>query len=328
VTPRSLNLFVLALLVAAVTRAESGIGGPIAGVVLDTQARALRPINGIPGSSLLGSPINTAAPIRRAELSPSGRAALIVSDGPEGEVLLVRGLLGAGPTVVPVNGSIPNPDLISWAANGSVAAMYSRRGAEIQLTSGLDSSPQILPPIALPHIDGEITAVTLTSDQSFVLFAAFDGSRGAVSRLDLRAPYEIVTLLTLSGKPEAIDLVNGERDLVIADSRYGDVWYITDIRGARRAFTVASAKDGLMSPVSLRVIENGRMLIGDTGNNVMVVLDLSTLTVIKRIQLTATPGAMRGSTDGETVVVTDELSGRVLLVDPTQEAVYFVPVSR
>jgi hypothetical protein len=52
------------------------------------------------------------------------------------------------------------------------------------------------------------------------------------------------------------------------------------------------------------------------------------LTISKRIPLTAAPTAVRQSLDGETVVVADERAGRVLLVDPRQEAVYFVPLNR
>jgi hypothetical protein len=170
--------------------------------------------------------------------------------------------------------------------------------------------------------------MAVTPDKSTIIFAATGSKGGGVYLLDVKAPDQIAFIMAVSGKVEAIELVNGGADLVVADSTSGAVWYVSDIAGARSVINIAGAKDGLISPTSLRVIQSGRMVIGDAVSKILLVVDLSTLTISKRIQLTSASSVVRQSPDGDTLVVADEQTGRVLLVDPTQDTVYFVPLSR
>jgi hypothetical protein len=296
--------------------------------VFDARARFLRPINGIPGSSLFGKPVDLPVPIRRAVMAPGGQAALVVSDQPDGEVLLARNLAGPEPSAVLVQSALRDPDLISWAEDGASAVICSSRTAQLQVITGLDSSPQAGQPVAIPDGHGEVTAIALASDRSKALFAAFDAASGAVYLLDLKAPENIVRLLALSGRAAVIQLANGERDIVVADSATGDVWYVESIREGQNAFTIAGPRDGLNRPGCLQTIGNGQILIGDSGANTVFLLDGVNLTISRRIRLTASPERFGRSLDGRVTVISDDRSGQVLLLDPRDDSLFFVPMSQ
>src|ERR1700722_13633409 len=49
---------------------QSSLQGPVAGFVFDNAARVLRPIQGVPGASLLGDPVNFGFALSTAYVSP------------------------------------------------------------------------------------------------------------------------------------------------------------------------------------------------------------------------------------------------------------------
>src|SRR5688500_10906100 len=88
----------------------SGLRGPVMGYVLDAAMQTVRPVNGIPGSSLLGDPLSLPFPVTAAAFSPRGDFGIAVSAA-DGAAYMLRNLGGA-PTVEPIAGGITWADRV------------------------------------------------------------------------------------------------------------------------------------------------------------------------------------------------------------------------
>ena len=82
-TSRLFPIIILASLAAVVEAQPQGtINGPVAGYVFDKATRALRPVLGLPGASLLGGPINWRYRVDQAFIAPKLDSAVgVTSEG-------------------------------------------------------------------------------------------------------------------------------------------------------------------------------------------------------------------------------------------------------
>jgi len=127
----------LLCLAAPLVHAQQGrVAGPVAGYVFDSAARALRPVLGIPGASLLGDPVSLGMDLASAAVSPWLDSVLAVAaDGSFHIFTLNNGTVGE----VPVNGITAAPERVVFSPVGSAAALYA--GGRIQVVTGLPASP-------------------------------------------------------------------------------------------------------------------------------------------------------------------------------------------
>src|SRR5438552_1897232 len=98
-TPTIGSIVLIALLVGntmwasqAEQSAPAGLRGPVIGYVFDATMQAIRPINGIPGSSVLGEPLTLPFPVAAAAFSPLGDFALAISDSGDQPAYVLRNL--------------------------------------------------------------------------------------------------------------------------------------------------------------------------------------------------------------------------------------------
>src|SRR5581483_4409199 len=106
--------------------------------VFDGTARALRPILGLPGASLLGNPVGFGFDATAAFIAPRQDAAFAVSS--DGSFHLFR--LDAGNvTEQSFNGIGSTPDRVVFSPSGTAAALYA--GGSIAVVKGLPASPVI-----------------------------------------------------------------------------------------------------------------------------------------------------------------------------------------
>ena len=115
--------------------AQTGLRGPVMGYVLDATTQAIRPVNGIPGSSVLGQPLALPFPVAAAAFSPRGDFALVTSASDDHTTQVLRNLGGA-PHIDPIEGGISGaadtpvfdrPDTAVVVPSASVARPYSLR---------------------------------------------------------------------------------------------------------------------------------------------------------------------------------------------------------
>src|SRR5262245_38168884 len=92
--------------------------GPVIGYVLDSALQAIRPVNGIPGSSVLGQPLALPFPIAAADFSPKGDLAVATAAGNDYGAYIVRNLSN-NLQIAPVEGGLTSADRVFLNADTS-----------------------------------------------------------------------------------------------------------------------------------------------------------------------------------------------------------------
>jgi hypothetical protein len=226
------------------------VQGPVLGFAWDAASGHLRPILGIPGSSLLGAPLDLDMPLLLAEVSPRQDYALAA--GPE-SVWLVRleGNLDAKPVL---GGSASR---IAISPSGSAAVVYSQG---LQILRGLPSTPSVAS-VALP---GPLTAVAVNDAGDLVL--AVSGEQ----LLALRPGVE-PRFLGLAGAASALTFAESSSDALVADPVRNEVFLL---RGEGERWILASERDGIADPVAVALTAT-RGFVANRGSSSVVVLDLA-----------------------------------------------------
>jgi len=188
------SLLLLAL--AAIASHAQGITtqGPSTGVLFDERSGTLRPINGLPGSTLLGPALPLPFSARKAVVHAKGFA-LALSAGDTPGLHLIRNLLTGQIETDPIDVNAAAIDQMYVSADGATALLYSRSNATLQLVRGLPSTPAVSSPLpvtgleALTHIaldsSSDIAiAITLSEDvRSLVRISLSDGAITPVSEI-------------------------------------------------------------------------------------------------------------------------------------------------
>ncbi len=135
---RNWSLVSLLCLSAPIAGAQQGrVAGPLAGYVFDGSSRAVRPVQGIPGASLMGDALDFGISVSSAGVSPRLDSAIVVAaDGS----LHIFSLNGGAAAEVAVNGIAMSPQRIAYSPTGSAAALYGN--GKIQVVTGLPSAPK------------------------------------------------------------------------------------------------------------------------------------------------------------------------------------------
>jgi hypothetical protein len=325
----------LALLATALLAQSGGIRGPVSGLVYDGAARAIRPVNGVPGAAYLGSPV--VAEIDFASVSPDGDAALALSAG---RLYLVRGLNEQAPrwSVLEDNSSAARA---AWSADSDAAAVYSSASGAIRRYGSLKSvtlasdtrlSPRAGPRRVRPGVKGLPVAADIGVPPAGEISAMAIDSRGDVlagiaggvylgSRVD---GFRLVASVDETG---GIALA-GDR-LFIADRARGQIIEVRDYAAAADVQLFAGADRGVTDPVALAVSPDGRSLIAASGaGRNLQWFDLETRASTARIDLDFEPSRLDPRNGGALFL----LNSRGAAEEPLQvlagrrnPAVYFVP---
>jgi hypothetical protein len=307
------RLAVLAAVVglAASAAAESGIRGPVAGFVLDTRIRAIRPINGMPGAAVLGPAVPLSLPVRQAAISKTSDFALAISEE-DGRVYLVRDLPGEAPDAAALEGAVES--VAKMTLNGASAVLYSKESGRVQTITGLPGEPRMGDPMDAPP--GELTALSISPDGSRV--AA--GTDEAVYLYRDGGPH----LLAAGYEVSAIAFRHDGRDLVLANRATNEILSMEENGGAS---VLAGEADGVDQPVGLASVNGDRELwIANAGSGSALVIDEDTPGAPQRVTLPAAQTRCE-PLDGRSVLVfNDAGNGPVALADWARgRTAYFVP---
>jgi hypothetical protein len=146
---KTLSFLLLLLPLAAAAQTATRVAGPVSGIVFDRNARALRPMLGVPGASYLGDAL--LANLDAAAVSPDGDLALASL---EGRPVLISGLKSLAPSATALD--VLAGDRFLWSSDGAWAAVCSRSGA--QVLRDIRTNPAAGPAIDLP---ADATALAL-----------------------------------------------------------------------------------------------------------------------------------------------------------------------
>jgi hypothetical protein len=256
---------------AAALLPASGINGPVSGFVLDRGARAIRPVNGMPGSATQGDPLPLPFSIGIAAISPRLDFALVTDAAGDGTPSLAVGLRGGEPQMAAIDGAIP-ADGIVLSESGDTAALYSNRSSRLQFITGLPAQPRAADPIDISSLSGGLTALALDAQGRNGLVVAGDGG---IYRVAGRAALNWIA--GVPGAASAAFLANGS-DAVVGSRTTGDVLLLQDAGGNLTISTLAGARDGISSALAVRAINGSEVAVVE-GSGRLAAIDVNTSTV-------------------------------------------------
>jgi len=243
----------------------NGIGGPVSGFVVDGRSHALRPINGLPGSAVLGTAVQLPFSAGLAAAATDLDYALVTDAHGTGEPFLARGLASGTPTVAPLAGGIVASDAV-LAASETAAVLYSSPNARLQFVSGLPALPQAGAPVDVSSLSSGVAAMAVDSTGRTALLIAGDGGIYRAGA-DGTGPQFIVRATgasSVSLLPNGLDAVIGNRDT-------GDVLLIRGFAGAATVSTLTGAGAGIGSTTAVQALSDHEAAIVDGAGRIAVV---------------------------------------------------------
>lgn len=182
--------------------------GPTLGFVPGAAPWQLQPILGIPGAARLGAPVSLPTTITQLAVAP-GQSYAIAAQGPNDPaslaLLRVNGALQAAPLLTPLPGALAHPDLIAFSPTGQSLALYSQAANQVQVFTGLPTSPRIAAQIS--NVDGA-AKLAVSDDAQLVLAADMTGTVELLSRAGAAAPvYHASQVAVLAFLPRAHDAI-------------------------------------------------------------------------------------------------------------------------
>lgn len=279
------------------------------GYLFDSGARAVRPILGIPGASLIGEPLELGAAVESASPSQEWSLAVIADTR---EVKLVQ-LRNGAVTMRPIEGVSPAPGRIVFSPSGSAAVLYQRDARALEVITGLPGATATRR-IDISAWDGEPTSLAVADDGGLVLAGLPGLGILSISGDDFRViPYDVpVSAIAFAPRGSFALAAAGTSVFLLRDGELqelagGDLPPVDVALSADTARAFVAYKDG-----TIRVI--------DIANG-----------AARQISCRCTPTAMRPLA-GSSVFRLNEISdnGPVLLLDGSEAEprVWFVPLDR
>ena len=240
----------------AATAQDLPVQGPVLGYAWDVASSRLRPILGIPGSSLLGTPLDLGTSLKLAEVSPRQNYALAISADSGARVVHLTG----GFSIQPIPGVDPEADRIALSPIGSAAAIYSQGRQTLQVVTRLPDAPSAAS-VALP---GLLTALAV--DDSGDLVLAVSGEQ-----LFALGPRKEPRPLGPAGAAAAIAFAENSREALVADPARKEVFLL---RGDNERLILAGERDGVQDPVAA-ALAGRRGFVADRSLNTILLVDLA-----------------------------------------------------
>jgi hypothetical protein len=262
---RILPIVTFASLAAVLDAQPQGtINGPVAGYVFDKAAHALRPVLGLPGASLLGSPIKWRYRVDQAYIAPQLDSAVGVT--PEGAFHLFRvrdGLVTE--TAVGGLALAGSPYTVAFSPSGNSVALYA--GNRVQLITGLPDSPVVGGSIDLTAT-GVPSAIAVSDDARLLLMSVSNSIRFFESYADMGKLID-----TAPGALVAFSA--GGHDAAVADSGAGVVLF-RDLAGSGASQVIAPPDENGAAFSALAFSADGKALfLATAGAQAVTQLDLS-----------------------------------------------------
>jgi hypothetical protein len=330
----------IALSIGPLCSQPTSLSGPVQGYTFDLPSQSIRAVIGLPGSASFGPALATGfdmgwvAPHQNYAIGfrPGNkrRRELAVRRGPAGDAaintcFLVTGL-DSSSVSTRITGLSGQPDGIAWSADGSVAVLYSRTGAWLQVLNGLPGDPQVGSLVDLSPLGGSLSAVA-TDQQGKSIALAIQGQSGGVflstdaqtfvSALPMANP----VALTFSGDGASLYILDGgalQLD-VLAVNGYGSQKFPLD--GLQNPSAIASGRDAQGRPI---------VYVAGASDQIFQAYDPATQQVLVNLPLFFRPTGIAAFGPNSFVIYSPSKPGDPLwlFASVPQPAVYFVPAAQ
>ncbi|MGD0359669.1 MAG: hypothetical protein ABSC93_02300 [Bryobacteraceae bacterium] len=297
---------------------NASVQAPMTGYIFDPQARAVRPMIGMPGGAYLGTPIATG--LDAAWVSPDGSTAFAME---KGQLTLYAGLGGANPTGVPVNGAIA-PDYFAWSPASTGAAIYSSTTRQAQILTHTAAGFSAGMPIDLSGIAGSVSAMAF--DGQRIIVAATSANAGSIYSLTAQSGPQVMASAV---SPSAIALAGA--DLYFADKQAAQLWQVRSY-ATQPAPVLFAADASISSPAALQLSsDSARLYVANSGNQTLGVYNVSARSLAEALPLSFSPTKLDRFGDAGVFALNAAGGGRtplfVLSDHLSKTTVYFVPMA-
>jgi len=239
---------------------QSTVAGPVAGFVFDGAGRVLRPIQGVPGASLLGGAVNFGFALAAVYVSPRQDSAFVV--GADDSLHLFR--LNSGAVAEVGLGNLAGvPQTVVFSPSGTAAALFAMGKARV--ITGLPNAPALAGTVAIPG-SGPVAArpgrtspgrapigtLALSDDGAYLLTV----SDGSVRLLNSQGENRSLLL----AEPDAfVAFAAGGHDAAVMDSTSG-LTLLRDAAGAATPQVLATPGGVLAGSVGLAFSQDATTL--------------------------------------------------------------------
>ncbi len=308
----------LALAAAAGEISAAGLG-PVSGVLIDSAARTIRPIIGMPGAAYAGPA--TVSAFDYAAAAPGSQNALIAKDG---SLYVLRRLGAERPVWRELDGGISDVGFAAWSDNAEAIVLQPRGEARLDFWTTLSYEPKKTGSVDISTLSERLESVAVDPAGEFA-FAATQGEQSGT--LYLLKPGELPRMLMPLRRAGSM-LLAGDT-LWVVDRGSSEVLRLRNWGGMPQIQSAATAAHGIDDPVGVALSRDGRFLwIASAGTRHVVGMDLDTSQVKHVLELDFTPTRMqRLGVDG-LFLLEDGVAGEApaQVLDTGAGKVFFVPV--
>jgi hypothetical protein len=262
-TNRPFRYFGLIALSAGCLAAQSAVQGPVAGYVFDGSARGLRPILGLPGASLFGSPVSLGFDVSSAYVAPRQDTAFVVAS--DGSFHFFR--LDAGTATEHAVDNLPGaPDRLVFSPTGTAAAIF--KGGSIAVLKGLPDAPAVAGGVDLPA-GAAFDTLAVSDDGSALLVSASNAVRLYGSFADMGK------LMDTAGSA-LLAFAAGGHDAAMVDPAGAGVVLFHDLTGANASQALAPSDNTISASSALAFSADGNsLLLASSTGQTITAFDLS-----------------------------------------------------
>jgi len=287
----------------AATDASSGsqsFHSPVVGLVSSTNRVEVRAILGVPGAALLSAPLPVPADVTRLYFAPGQQYALAERGGsskpqyasrsraaslrtaslPLAVVTFTGAQLGA---LNPVIG-IAEPDIVSFSPSGGAAVLYSTSEAQLEVLTGLPSSPQISLQIARSSLPDDPQFLAIADDGVTLLEGSVHNAVYLIG--SSTQPSLIFSATTLA----AMIFAPASSTAAVFDSATGSVSLLQNVSGSPSTRLLTSGLSNL-GPAAMVQFDSSAVLVTGSGSNTLWRIDSNT-SQSQQVQLPALPASI------------------------------------
>jgi hypothetical protein len=240
---------------------------PVLGYVFDAADRGLKPIVGIPGNAMIGSPMDVAFPITRAQILPDNRHVIAASDAnPE---LVVLHLESNPVSVNSIADMPPGPDRIGLSPHGSAAAFYYGYSRTVFIVTGLPHAPIVSEKVDLSRFTDPLKAIAINEAGNCLLLVYSEREQDSIYSVPVgrgtRFLFSVVRLGAIT--------FYGDEDALVADSVANQLHAIRDVQGEATRVLLADSRDQVFQPVGIAVSNRNEIYVANAGSGTVVALE-------------------------------------------------------
>lgn len=293
---------------------QTFFGGPIEGFTFDLPTQSFRAVIGFAGSATFGPAL--ASGFDAGSVAPHTNYGIAFQ---QGSCVLVSGL-DSQVSTAPLAGVNGQPDGISWAADGSVAILYSVTGNWLQILTGLPSAPQIGSAVDLSPLGGTLSAVASDRHGKNIAVAVQGG-------VFLSSDTQTFVSLFQIAQPKALAFSLDGASLYVLD---GSAQQLDIVAVADGSFQTLSL-DGLQDPEAVasdRDLQNRQVVyVASVSDQIFRVYDPATQQVLTELPLDVKPTGISAFGQNSFIITsrTKPMDALWLFRSAPQPAVYFVP---